>query len=323
MAEYEIFKYADSRMPSRIAVKHWRRMLMMETKTERIQYLTYLYDVERLNEKEMMEKNRFDPELLEKVDERRSEIQRQKTDHIYYGIGGSCMFRRILDSDMVKFLNNRLARSMTHGPHIIFDMSFYPEMRPVEVSLTSKQLIQVHHVNRAHRFPHHIIFSGCKRNHPSWEDANRYFKNGIDSSLCSITEKHYLDIFPREQLVYLSPDAKQTVNEYDPNKVYIIAAMVDRVPRPNLTLGRAKEEGIEARRLPLERCVRIIGRRALCLDHLIGIMNDAHALGSITTGMLNHLPKRKVAPTPGDAGRSKREYDRQRLNYLRSVGKVD
>lgn len=146
--------------------------------------------------------------------------------------------------------------AMMFGPPLILDMSFLTLLKPSECSLTAKQVSQLHHDNRAHRFPHHLMFTGCKRNHFSWEDIERVFPDGFERRMFTVTDKHYLDLFPREQLVYLSPDAKIPMAEYEPDKVYIIAGIVDRISRPNLTLGRAKEEGIECKRLPLERCIR-------------------------------------------------------------------
>lgn len=143
---------------------------------------------------------------------------------------------------------------MMFGPHMIVDMSLLPLLRPSEWCATGRHIRKLHHKNRLCRFPFHFIFAGCDREHVSWADINnRYFPNGIDSHLFTVTELDYLDIFPREQLVYLSPDAPLTLTEYDPEKVYIVAALADELPRPRLTLRRATADGIETRRLPVEK----------------------------------------------------------------------
>ena len=41
------------------------------------------------------------------------------------------------------------------------------------------------------------------------------------------TEASYLDLFDRQNLVYLSPHSPYEMSEYDHNTVYIIGAMVD------------------------------------------------------------------------------------------------
>lgn len=45
----------------------------------------------------------------------------------------------------------------------------------------------------------------------------------------NIHEKSYLDIFPKEQLVYLTPHCKEQMSTYDHNAIYIIGGIVDKV----------------------------------------------------------------------------------------------
>lgn len=45
----------------------------------------------------------------------------------------------------------------------------------------------------------------------------------------NLHEKSYLDVFPKEQLVYLTPHCRDVMKEFDHNAVYIIGAIVDKV----------------------------------------------------------------------------------------------
>ena len=45
----------------------------------------------------------------------------------------------------------------------------------------------------------------------------------------NIHEKSYLDIFPKEQLVYLTPHCREQMSTYDHNAIYIIGGIVDKV----------------------------------------------------------------------------------------------
>lgn len=40
-------------------------------------------------------------------------------------------------------------------------------------------------------------------------------------------EKGYLDVFPREDLVYLSSESENVIQTIEPNKMYIIGGLVD------------------------------------------------------------------------------------------------
>lgn len=45
----------------------------------------------------------------------------------------------------------------------------------------------------------------------------------------NIHECSYLDIFPKNQLVYLTPHCQEEMREFDPDAVYIIGGIVDKV----------------------------------------------------------------------------------------------
>ena len=38
----------------------------------------------------------------------------------------------------------------------------------------------------------------------------------------------YFEAFPKEKLVYLTADAEETLQSFDPEKVYVIGGIVDR-----------------------------------------------------------------------------------------------
>ena len=68
--------------------------------------------------------------------------------------------------------------------------------------------------------------------------------------------KSYLDLFPKEDLVYLTPNAPDFMTEYDPHKIYIIGGLVDKVVTKPVTMAKAKREGIKMAKLPLDLYMR-------------------------------------------------------------------
>lgn len=95
MEEYEQLKRSTSMMPSQLSVKRWTRLVDMITQKERIFYLTYLCE----KENSKLEKKKSREQVEEIVAKKREEIRRKTEEHIYYGIGGNCLFRRFLRSD--------------------------------------------------------------------------------------------------------------------------------------------------------------------------------------------------------------------------------
>ena len=66
------------------------------------------------------------------------------------------------------------------------------------------------------------------------------------------TEQSYLDIFPKEKIVYLSPDSRNEL-KWDDEDVYIIGGLVDIDVKSNASLGKAKKEGVRHAHLPMRR----------------------------------------------------------------------
>lgn len=48
--------------------------------------------------------------------------------------------------------------------------------------------------------------------------------------------RHYLEVFNKEEIVYLSADADNTLEKVDPAKVYVIGGIVDRNRYPGAPL---------------------------------------------------------------------------------------
>ncbi|XP_067320068.1 tRNA methyltransferase 10 homolog B isoform X2 [Anolis sagrei] len=67
-----------------------------------------------------------------------------------------------------------------------------------------------------------------------------------------VTPESYLDLFPSETIVYLTPDAENALEEVDPHKVYILGGLVDESIQKSLTLHKAQREHLQTVRLPIQ-----------------------------------------------------------------------
>ncbi|KFQ21339.1 tRNA methyltransferase 10 B, partial [Merops nubicus] len=65
------------------------------------------------------------------------------------------------------------------------------------------------------------------------------------------TEESYLDLFPLDAIVYLTPDSENVLEDIDPNKVYVLGGLVDESIHKKLTLQRAREQCLHTVRLPI------------------------------------------------------------------------
>lgn len=74
-----------------------------------------------------------------------------------------------------------------------------------------------------------------------------------ESLPATFTSESYLSLFPRTSLVYLSPDAKEEMREFDPTAIYIIGGFVDKYKAATgVTFAKAKRQGLRVLRFPVD-----------------------------------------------------------------------
>lgn len=80
----------------------------------------------------------------------------------------------------------------------------------------------------------HSCFTSIYRYHsPSFVllcnlSANEKNQSLRNSPFCHATSVSYLDLFPREQLIYLSPDSPNIMTEYEHNSIYILGGIFEK-----------------------------------------------------------------------------------------------
>jgi len=84
-------------------------------------------------------------------------------------------------------------------------------------------------------------------------------------------EKPVFEAFPCKEIVYLSPDAEEELTELQHEKVYVIGGIVDRTVKKGLSLQRARDHGVEVRKLPLRR-IKLLGKYVLNIDTMVEVL---------------------------------------------------
>lgn len=293
--EYEVWKYADDRMPEYVTNEQWKLMLQTKTRRERIGLLTFFGRklIERQKNAEMVIERKL--AFAERKRREKESEENGENEHLIYAIGHNAIFRRFeLQKMRQRFFNIRAQNAIVDGAHVVFDMSFMDEITVRERNLTVSQLSLCVDENRIHRQPSALIFTGVDEESYWFKKLNKF--SGINDVASIVTEKNYLDLYPKEDLIYLSPDG-DPMTTFDSNKVYIIGGFVDKPARPRLTLGKAKREGIKTARLPLDLYVKWeTGSKYLCLNQVLGIFLDVNLHGNWYDAIIRNVPKRKITP---------------------------
>ncbi|KAM8712785.1 hypothetical protein ACLKA7_013163 [Drosophila subpalustris] len=223
--------------------------------------------------------------------------ERAENDHIIYGLAHTSMFLRIYDSTINHWQNNRLTRAMQFAPKLVLDCSYDDHMNHRESSYAAKQLMLCFAENRANDEPFDLHYCNTNFDGSCMQILKRYIPTMLNPEFpMNIHSQCFTELFPKEQLVYLTPHCREDLVTYDPDDIYIVGAMVDTVNNEPLSLAKAKRLGLRMARLPLDRYLQwgAGSGKSLTLNQMISIMLDLKKTGDWNTA-LQHVPRRKVA----------------------------
>ncbi|WIA36519.1 hypothetical protein OEZ86_007813 [Tetradesmus obliquus] len=113
--------------------------------------------------------------------------------------------------------------------------------------------------------------------------------------------EHVLQLLPPEQLVVLSPDADEPLQELKPNKVYVIGGIVDRSVCKGLTAGFGVRHGVQTVRLPVAEYAGQLGlgfagastRPVLTVSDVVVALVEFNRTGDWVHALQQALPARK------------------------------
>lgn len=192
-------------------------------------YLQRLWKIEKSNEnfKAKKEKQR---ELREIEWQAKFSQNAEETGEIRYGLFQNSLFLRIYPKTIHDWYNARLIRNMMFEPKIVFDCGYEEHMTQAEIHNCAKQLTISFAKNRIHDGSLCLYFCNLNKDGLLKQYFHCNMPNLLDDDFPAIvTSQSYLELFPKDKLVYLTPHCRTNMTEYDPDMVYIIGAMVDKV----------------------------------------------------------------------------------------------
>lgn len=286
-----MWRYAGKLVPQEINDEELQTLAKLTTKSARKKYLKYLAIREghKRSRKEKQQKKKAEREALL---EQKAEVEGdESSDQMATKNSFILQFwNRSLD----KLLAWRCAQAMMFGQSLVFDLSYEGNMSKREIENTVSQLIEVEAWNRRATDPYHLHF--CNLQPDSYykhQLIKRYGAETWDRLFITSTDKQHFELFPREQLVYLTADSPNVLRKYDHNKVYIIGGLVDRSIQSGLSLANAKRLKLATARLPLDEYLHWeMGAKNLTLDQMIRILLTLKETGKWEEA-LQFVPTRK------------------------------
>lgn len=313
-----MWREAGKLVPEQMTDQDVQTLAEMTTKSARKKYLKYLAIKES-------HKNARKVKQQQKKDEREISMQqRREQNDDEEGQGRpepkNTLFLQFWDRTMDKLLAWRNAQAMMFDQSLVFDMSYESNMSRREIENTVSQLLEVEGWNRRAKEPFHLHFCNLQPNGAyAKELLKRYGAEPWNRLLVTSTNLQHVDVFPREQLVYLTADSPNVLRAFDHSKVYIIGALVDRSSQSGLSLANAKRLKLATARLPLDNFLHWeTGAKNLTLDQMIRIMISLRDTGKWEEA-LKFVPQRKHDGFYHEKGEKKTNHGRTR-DALNSKG---
>ena len=95
--------------------------------------------------------------------------------------------------------------------------------------------------------------------------------------------------------MYLTADSPNVIEHLDDSKAYIIGGIVDRNRHINLTFNKAKEQGIQHGKLPIQQHVKLTTSAVLTVNQVYEIMAEQYNIKDWQKTLEKVIPDRKIA----------------------------
>ncbi|XP_074479972.1 tRNA methyltransferase 10 homolog A [Sebastes fasciatus] len=192
---------------------------------------------------------------------------------------------------------------------LVVDCSFDNLMLVKDVGKLHKQIQRCYAENR--RALHSVQFYLTSLGGQLKQSMDEKDKGWVNWKDISIKPEHYSEVVAKEELVYLTSDSPNVLEELDHKKAYVIGGLVDHNHHKGITFEKAKELGIDHAQLPLSSFVKMNSRKVLAVNHVFEIILAYLEKGSWKEAFFTVLPQRKGAVAVDKDGTTTQEKEEE------------
>ncbi|XP_043512897.1 tRNA methyltransferase 10 homolog A isoform X1 [Frieseomelitta varia] len=174
---------------------------------------------------------------------------------------------------------------------ITIDLSFDDLMIDKDIAKLTKQILRCYTLNRRAIAP--MQFSLTSFNGKSKTDMQKH--NGYEHWDVKFHAEPYLDIYPKEKIIYLTSESENVITQLEHDYVYVIGGLVDHNSHKGLCHKLALQAGVRHGRLPLDKFLNMKARKVLTVDHVFEILLRVSEGKTWQEVFLQVLPERKNA----------------------------
>lgn len=164
-----------------------------------------------------------------------------------------------------------------------------------ETKNVGKQLRDCFGINRETKHPYYINFTNAIENSILEECLRKNMPTLFDPTFpATLSNECFSKLFPKKQLIYLTPDSENIIENFNVDDIFVIGAIVDKSLDKPLTFTKAKRMGIRSARFPIDKYVQWKqGTKSLTLLTVLEILLEFKKTGNMQHALLKCLPKRK------------------------------
>lgn len=125
-------------------------------------------------------------------------------------------------------------------------------------------------------------------------------KQGVGGWIADLHKRHPWEVFPKDKIVILSPDARVALSSFDSDCVYVIGGIVDRSVRKARTAQLAEKFGLRCERLPVQEHLPARQTHVFNIDTVLSIICEFQRCGDWRSTLERVVPQRKQC-RPGNS----------------------
>ncbi|KAM7270809.1 hypothetical protein ACFE04_030023 [Oxalis oulophora] len=185
----------------------------------------------------------------------------------------------------------RLSKAKENGQKVVIDLQFAHLMMSNEIHSLVQQIMYCYAMNSRCSEPAHLYLTGC--NGEMETQLNRL--PGFDKWMIEKENRSYIEALSdqKENLVYLTADSENVLDELDPKSIYIIGGLVDRNRWKGITMKKAEEQGIKTAKLPIGQYLKMCSSQVLTVNQVIEIILKFIETRDWKVAFFEVIPQRK------------------------------
>jgi tRNA (guanine9-N1)-methyltransferase len=194
------------------------------------------------------------------------------------------------DNPTYQLKRRKLADTDFSDQKIVIDLGFDDQMNEKDIRSLVSQLTYLYGRNRVMERPMQIYLTDFGGQTEKGLTAHNGFEHwkGVNSE-----KRPYIDIFPKDKLVYLSAESETTLETLNEDDIYIIGGLVDHNRLKGVCHKKATDQGIRTARLPIDNFMSLKTRKVLTVNQVYEILAAYATEKDWAKAFDSIIPKRK------------------------------